>query len=102
MVDKADDQEKARLVEGMGEEVGDCGNRCRFPADAQEQHQEPQRSNSRLRQRLLEIGLAQGPGAPPEQRDTAEDRQGRRPDGRAAQQRGEASDQVDAGLHHRR
>ncbi len=102
MVDDAGDEKQAGLVERVSDEVGGDGERRRGIAEAEQHDHQPERGDGRLGEDLLEVGLLQRRDRTPEQRRAADGAQHTLPERRSTEQRAEARQQVNSGLHHGR
>ena len=102
VVDEADHEKQRRLEQGVGQQhrdPGECGVRA---ARADHHGQQAELADRAVGQQQLEVALAQRRPAADEHGDQAEGEQHGTPRAGVGEHRGEQTDQVDAGLDHRR
>ncbi len=101
VVDRADDEEEARLEEGVREEDRHAGQGRVGRARAGEHDEEAELAHGAVGEEQLEVGLAEGGDGADDHRRAAQAEHDRAPAGHLRIRRGEARDEVDAGLDHR-
>ncbi len=102
LLDHADGEEQAGLVEGVDEQEGHGRDDGAGGADAEQHHHQAEAHHRGVGEHQLEVGLPHRPDRGEEHGEAAHRHQHPGPELGAGERRGEAGEQVDAGLHHRR
>ena len=102
VVDDADDHERHRLEQGVGDEQDDPRLRRRCRPGAEQHDEEAELAHRAVGEEQLEVVLAQRAQPSGDHRDEADREDERAPRRHQGEHRREAAEQVDAGLHHRR
>jgi hypothetical protein len=86
----------------MREQVDEPSRNCRRRANRKQQHQDAERTDRRIGEHALEIGLDHRTGRADEHGDCADDRYRAGPEHCPADDRRHSRDEINAGFHHRR